>query len=270
MLPIRDINPTRIFPIITISLIAANILIFFGWQNGMAGSDAEIEEFLYENAAIACEIRTGDPLTQSEINSGVCDDQNGIEGSPGPAGTSEAHPDKDVLLSVVVSMFLHGGLFHLFGNMWFLWIFGNNIEDAMGPRRFVAFYLLAGVLAALAQIFSDRSSPLPLVGASGAVSAIMGAYVVLYPKVRVHSILVLGFFITRISLPAYVMLLYWAALQMVGSLVGGQSAGGVAFVAHLGGFAAGVVMIKLFTKPDLLAAARRQPLMFTTSQPWRY
>ena len=164
-------------------------------------------------------------------------------------------------------------LYHILGNMWFLWIFGNNIEDAMGHRRFVAFYLLTGVVATAAHIFTDRSSPLPLVGASGAISAVMGAYLVLYPKVRVHTIVWLGFFITRITLPAYFMLLYWAALQLLGSapaLAGAQSAGGVAFVAHLGGFVAGVALIKLFTKPDLLAAARRQPLMFTTSQPWRY
>ena len=110
-------------------------------------------------------------------------------------------------------------------------------------------------------------------GASGAISAIMGAYLVLYPKVRVHCILFLGFFITRITLPAYAMLLYWAALQLIGSapaIAGVQTAGGVAFAAHLGGFVVGVALIKLFAKPDLLAAARRQPLMFATSQPWRY
>jgi membrane associated rhomboid family serine protease len=107
-----------------------------------------------------------------------------------------------------------------------------------------------------------------VVGASGAISGIMGAYLILYPKVRVHTLLVLGFFITTLTLPAYFMLLYWAALQLAGTAF--QSSGGVAFMAHVGGFVAGVVLIRLFTKPDLLAAARRQPTVFTTNQPWRY
>jgi membrane associated rhomboid family serine protease len=152
--------------------------------------------------------------------------------------------------------------------MWFLWVFGNNIEDAMGHGRFVAFYLVCGVLAGLAHIITDPSSPLPVVGASGAISGIMGAYLVLYPKVRVHTLVVLGFFITTLTLPAYFMLLYWAVLQLAGTAF--QSSGGVAFMAHVGGFVAGVVLIKLFTKPDLLAAARRQPTVFTTHKPWRY
>ena len=253
MFPYKDDNPTVLTPFMTVGIIAATSAIWILYQGG--GAEPRLSQSVCDLGAIPARL-FGYPVQAILTPRGsvtVC----------GGVGGGAWH-------TIVSSVFLHGGWFHLIGNMWFLWIFGNNIEDAMGPRRFVAFYLLAGVLAALAQIFSDRSSSLPLVGASGAVSAIMGAYVVLYPKVRVHSILVLGFFITRISLPAYVMLLYWAALQMVGSLVGGQSAGGVAFVAHLGGFAAGVVMIKLFTKPDLLAAARRQPLMFTTSQPWRY
>ncbi len=253
MFPYKDDNPTVLTPFVTVGIIVATSAIWMLYQGG--GAEPRLSQSVCDLGAIPARLfgYPVQPILTSRGPVTVC----------GGAGGCAWH-------TIVSSVFLHGGWFHLIGNMWFLWIFGNNIEDAMGPRRFVAFYLLAGVLAALAQIFTDRSSPLPHVGASGAISAIMGAYVVLYPKVRVHSILVLGFFITRISLPAYVMLLYWAALQMVGSLAGGQSAGGVAFVAHLGGFAAGVAMIKLFTKPDLLAAARRQPLMFTTSQPWRY
>ena len=253
MFPYKDDNPTVLTPFMTVGIIALTSAVWILYQGG--GAEPRLSQSVCDFGAIPARLfgYPVQPILTARGPVTVC----------GGAAGGAWH-------TMVSSVFLHGGWFHLIGNMWFLWIFGNNIEDAMGPRRFVAFYLLAGVLAALAQILTDRSSPLPLVGASGAISAIMGAYVVLYPKVRVHSILVLGFFITRISLPAYVMLLYWAALQMVGSLAGGQSGGGVAFVAHLGGFAAGVAMIKFFTKPDLLAAARRQPLMFTTSQPWRY
>jgi membrane associated rhomboid family serine protease len=156
-------------------------------------------------------------------------------------------------------MFLHGGWFHLIGNMWFLWVFGNNIEDAMGHGRFVAFYLVCGLLAAAAQVAAGPSSPIPMVGASGAISGVMGAYLVLYPRVRVHTLVFLGFFITRWTLPAYMMLLYWALIQALGSLpslAGVEVGGGVAFIAHLGGFVAGVALIKLFARPEYVARHR--------------
>jgi len=173
--------------------------------------------------------------------------------------------------TVVTSIFLHGGWFHLAGNMWFLWVFGNNIEDAMGHARFVVFYLISGVVAALAQMIFDTSSPIPLVGASGAVSGIMGAYLVLYPKVRVHT-LVWIVFIFRVQVPAYFMLLYWAFLQLVGSLpsMGGTATGGVAFLAHLGGFVFGVALIKVFAKPELLAAhTSEHPRIVLRDRYWR-
>jgi membrane associated rhomboid family serine protease len=156
-------------------------------------------------------------------------------------------------------MFLHGGWFHLIGNMWFLWIFGNNVEDSMGRGRFVAFYLLCGVLAAAAQVVTQPSSRVPMVGASGAISGVMGAYLVLYPKVRVHLLVFLGFFVTTVAVPAYLMLLYWAFLQLVGGLpsIGAEARGGVAFMAHLGGFVAGVALIKLFARAQLVEEHRR-------------
>ncbi len=232
MLPIRDINPTRIFPIITISLIAANVLIFFGWQNGMAGSDAEIEEFLYENAAIACEIRTGDPLTQLEINNSICDDENGAEGSRAPGASSEAHPDKDVLLSVLVSMFLHGGLIHLLGNMWFLWIFGNNIEEAFGSIGYLIMYLAAGIAATGAFVLANLGSTDPLVGASGAIAGVLGAYLVLFPR---HQVLTLVF-VLFVPIPAIVFLSIWFFSQFA------ISDASVAWEAHVGGFIFGAVV----------------------------
>jgi membrane associated rhomboid family serine protease len=163
--------------------------------------------------------------------------------------------------TLLTSMFLHGGWFHLIGNMWFLWVFGNNIEDAMGHGRFVGFYLLCGLLAAAAQMAIEPGARVPMVGASGAISGVMGAYLVLYPRVRVHMLIFLGFFVTTAVVSAYLMLLYWAFLQVLGtlpSLGGAAQGGGVAFMAHLGGFVAGVALIKLFAKPELLAAHRRQ------------
>jgi membrane associated rhomboid family serine protease len=160
--------------------------------------------------------------------------------------------------NVLTHMFLHGSWMHLLGNMWFLWLFGNNIEDSMTRPRFIAFYLLCGLAAAVAQIVTDPSSRIPMVGASGAISGVMGAYLVLYPRVRVFTLLPLGFFITSIALPAWAMLVYWTFLQVAGgltSIVGGEG-GGVAFWAHIGGFVAGLVLIKLFERSDRLAAHR--------------
>jgi membrane associated rhomboid family serine protease len=156
------------------------------------------------------------------------------------------------------SMFLHGGWLHLIGNMWFLWLFGNNVEDSMGHGRYLVFYLLCGLAAAAAQTLVNPNSAIPMVGASGAISGVMGAYIVLYPKVRVHMIIFLGFFITRAVVPAYVMLGYWFLLQIVGGLpsLGGEDTGGVAVWAHAGGFLAGAVLILLFRDEDLVARHR--------------
>ena len=156
--------------------------------------------------------------------------------------------------NVLTSMFLHGSWMHLLGNMWFLWLFGNNVEDAMGHFRFVGFYLLTGVAAALTQVVLNPASGVPMVGASGAISGVMGAYVVLYPRVRVFVLVPLGFFITSMAWPAWVMLGYWLLLQFLSGLTAlGQEAGGVAFWAHFGGFVAGVVLIKIFARADYIA-----------------
>jgi membrane associated rhomboid family serine protease len=155
---------------------------------------------------------------------------------------------------VVTSMFLHGGWMHLLFNMWFLWIFGNNVEDSMGRARFVVFYLLSGIGAAAAQVISDPASAAPMVGASGAIGGVMGAYVILYPRVRVYCFIPIGFFLTTIALPAWAMLGYWMVLQLLPALLGVQS--GTAFWAHIGGFLAGAALIKLFTRPEYLAARR--------------
>jgi len=161
-------------------------------------------------------------------------------------------------LHVLTSMFLHGSWMHLLGNMWFLWIFGNNVEDSMGRGRFLAFYLLSGLAAALLQVLITPDSVVPMVGASGAISGVMGGYVVLYPFVRVYVLIFLGFFLTSVALPAWTMVGYWVFLQILSGLValGGTELGGVAFWAHVGGFFAGVALVRLFARGDYVSAHR--------------
>ena len=153
-------------------------------------------------------------------------------------------------------MFLHGGWMHLIGNMWFLWLFGNNVEDSMGHLRFIAFYLLTGLAAALGQVIVSPDSIVPMVGASGAISGVMGAYLVLYPRVKVYTLVPIFIFFTSIALPAWAMLGYWFVLQLLSGFFSPGDMGGVAFWAHIGGFIAGVVLIKLFARADYIAAHR--------------
>jgi len=159
------------------------------------------------------------------------------------------------LWTLVTSMFLHGGFFHIIGNMLYLWIFGNNVEDSMGHVRFLVFYLLCGLAAAALQIAFQPDSPVPMVGASGAIGGVMGAYIVLYPRVRVHMLVVLGFYVTTIAVPAAFMLGYWFLLQLLGGAmdIGARPGGGTAFWAHIGGFAAGMLLIFAFRDLELLA-----------------
>jgi rhomboid family protein len=254
--PYKDDNPTVLTPVVTLGIIAVTSLVWLFVQAG--GSEPRLTESVCRLGAIPARL-LGNPVQPVLTPGGpllVCAD----------SADAAWH-------TLVSSVFLHAGWFHLIGNMWFLWIFGNNIEDAMGHGRFVAFYLVSGVLAALGHVLTDQASPLPLVGASGAVSGIMGAYLVLYPKVRVHTLIFLGFFVTTVTLPAYFMLILWAAVQLAGSLpalAGAESGGGVAFTAHVTGFVAGALLIKLFARPDLLAATRRHSMAFSSRQPWRY
>jgi membrane associated rhomboid family serine protease len=164
--------------------------------------------------------------------------------------------------ALFTSMFLHGGWMHLIGNLWFLWIFGNNVEDSMGHGRFLVFYLLTGTVAAVSHVISAPESALPMVGASGAISAIMGAYLVLYPRARVHTLFIIIIFIRVFPLPAWFFLLYWFSIQLASSalpVAGGG--GGVAFWAHIGGFLAGLALVKLFKNPALVNAKRAGVLL---------
>jgi membrane associated rhomboid family serine protease len=151
-------------------------------------------------------------------------------------------------------MFLHGSWLHIIVNMWFLWVFGDNVEGAMGAFRFVVFYLLCGLAAAAAQTLTAPQSTIPMVGASGAIGGVMGAYARLYPRVQIQTLIFLGFFVTVIAVPAMVMLGYWFLLQFLSGLPAlGETRGGVAFWAHIGGFACGFLVIGLFRRADYLA-----------------
>ena len=159
-------------------------------------------------------------------------------------------PDQFSFLNVLTSMFLHGGWMHLLGNMWFLWIFGDNIEDILGSAKFLLFYLLCGIAAAIAQFLADPGSRVPMGGASGAIAGVMGAYMVKFPHSRIHTLLFIFFFITTVEVPAWLMLIYWFVINLfsgVGSIgySHANQGGGVAFLAHVGGFLAGIALIYL-------------------------
>jgi membrane associated rhomboid family serine protease len=240
MFPYRDDNPTLGTPVVTFALILLNIAVWVLVQ-GM-GAEPYLSKSVCELGLIPGEflgrIPPGHAVPMSESTTCVMDaDQEWF--------------------SPLTSMFLHGGWFHLIGNMWFLWLFGNNVEDSQGHVRFAAFYLLSGLAAAAAQTLANPNSAIPMVGASGAISGVMGAYIVLYPRVRIHMLVILGFFITRIAVPAFLMLGYWFLIQLLGGLPTlGEEKGGVAFWAHAGGFIAGAALILVF-KDDALVARHR-------------
>jgi len=227
LIPLKDENPAEIVPYVTFLLLAANIAVWV-WVQG-AGEMEALRASVVEYGATPCQI------------AGSC------------PGVGPRFP------SLLSSMFLHGGWGHLLGNMLFLWVFGNNIEDSMGHSRFVLFYLGTGLAAAVTQIVLAPASAIPMVGASGAISGIMGAYIVLYPTVRVRTYFPPIFFF---NVRAFILLGYWFVLQLflgleaLGPEMGEE--GGVAFWAHIGGFVAGLVLIKLFEKPELTSAKKRK------------
>ncbi len=218
MIPIHDDNPTEITPYVTIGLIAACVLVFL-WQ-----------------------LSLGDAVQQAVYAFGVV-----------PAvlfDLAELPPQLAVVppwTTIFTSMFMHGGWMHLLGNMLYLWIFGNNVEDAMGHARFIVFYLLCGVAAVFAQALPDPDSTIPMIGASGAISGVLGAYLLLYPHARVIVVIPIGFYMHPMAMPAGWVLVFWFVFQAIGSLAAaGQEGGGVAFGAHIGGFIAGMLLIPFF------------------------
>ena len=242
MFPYRDENETQRTAIVTVAIIALNVLTWLLVQG--AGSTVSLARSVCDLGLIPGELTGSLPVgTRFPIGDGlVC------ATDPGPQ-----------VSHLVTSMFLHGSWMHLLGNMWFLWLFGNNVEDAMGRPRFIVFYLLCGLAAAIAQVVTKPDSAIPMVGASGAISGVMGGYLVLYPHVRVFALVPIGFILTSVALPAWMMLVYWLLIQFVSGLAAfGGDVGGVAFWAHVGGFVTGVVLVKLFARSDYLAAHRAQ------------
>ena len=234
MFPLRDDNPTEIFPIITLLIIAACVWVWISVQ--------------------------GAGLSEQVLNSSIC----GLGAIPAEVTGRSAQALQEgpcrlgglTWQALFTSMFLHGSWMHLIGNMWFFWIFGNNVEDSMGHLRFLVFYLLAGLIAAGAHVLTDPTSMTPMVGASGAISAIMGAYLVMYPRAVVHTLFFFVIFVRIIPLPAWIILGYWIAIQVASSLAAPSGGGGIAYTAHIGGFTAGMLLIFLFRNPKLVAAKR--------------
>lgn len=242
VLPLRDDNPTRTRPLVTMGIIAICVYIFAAVQP----HDARDERFLYEHAAVPCEVAHGQPL--SEELGEECGARVTIPGQP---FDEPVFPDKNVFLAVIVSMFLHGSWAHVLGNMLFLWVFGNNVEDAFGKVPYLGFYLLIGVVAAATHIVTQVNSVVPVVGASGAIAGVMGAYLVLFPHARILTLVPLFIFIQFIYLPAYVVLVGWFLLQFLTN-----PNTGVAVAAHIGGFVAGAA-IALLVRPIVIP--RRPP-----------
>ncbi len=224
MIPLRDANPTRRTPLVTLA-IAVACFVVFAWELGLLASGGEVA------------------LDAVVTSWGVV-----------PADLTAAWSRGDVLsretATLIASQFLHGSWLHLLGNMLYLWIFGNNVEDRLGRVVFVVFYLTGGVLAGLSQVAIDPSSSVPTIGASGAIAATLGAYLVLFPRARITSLVFLGFFYQLINVPAIIVLGLWFVLQVVDGIasLGVTTVGGVAVFAHIGGFVAGAVAARLFVR----------------------
>lgn len=251
MIPIRDANPTKRVPVLTVGLIAANVVVFLLWQPSF-GTELAQQEFFYCHAEIPFEVTHQENLAEGGLPArrAIDRDLGAGTGREVQSFLQRACPDKSWALSIFVAMFLHGGLLHIAGNMLYLWIFGNNVEDRLGYLVYPIFYVLGGLAATGVQIAFDPSSTIPSLGASGAIGAVLGAYAVLFPHARVTT-LVFFFLITVVEVPAGVLLVFWFLLQLVSGAgqLGTNVNGGVAFWAHVGGFAFGALVAWLFYRP---------------------
>jgi len=220
VIPIRDINPTARFPLVTILIIGINCAVFlYQLTLGRTGE----EHFIAAHAFIPKELFL-----------------------PVAADMRSA-----TMMTLITSLFLHGGILHIAGNMLYLWIFGNNVEDAMTRIRFVLFYLLCGIAATGSHALQNPSSAVPLIGASGAISGVLGAYLLLYPRARVLTLMMFGFYIRTVSVPAMVVLGFWFVFQFLSVLATSSTGGGVAWGAHIGGFISGLLLTGLFKRRDV-------------------
>jgi membrane associated rhomboid family serine protease len=235
VLPLKDNVPTRSLPAISVALIVVNVAVylyeFFLWFEPAARPSLGprlYEQFVVEFGLIPC--RFGD----------ICPPRLDTALAVAPAP----------MLTIFTSMFVHGGLLHVGGNMLYLWIFGKSVEDSMGHGRFLVFYFVCGLAAAAAQYVLDPASAIPMVGASGAVSGTLGAYLLLHPRARIWTLVVFGFFVRVIPVPALIVLGFWIVLQVVNGVFtfAHGDTGGVAFVAHVGGFVAGLLLLGVFRR----------------------
>jgi membrane associated rhomboid family serine protease len=246
VIPLGDENHTIRFPFVTCLLLVALVAVWVAVQG--AGLD--------ELRLVASVCNLG--LVPGELT-GRAAPGTAIRVAEGVACVVDRDPIN--VLTPLTSMFLHGGWGHLLGNALFLWVFGNNVEDSMGRLRFMVFYLVCGLAAALAQIAIDPASPVPMVGASGAISGVLGGYLVLYPRVHVRVLLIVFIFVQIVRVPAYLVLLLWIGYQLVLGLplltgLAPDVSSGVAVFAHIGGFAAGVLLVRLFARSDYIAQHR--------------
>ena len=243
MFPLRDNIKSRSFPVVTLAIIVICTIVWFLFEQSFWNISATGDERVVEYGAIPYEItQPGDECAPDQTGTQlICEGQEGVSGSA---------PDQPPWwVTIFTSMFMHGSFLHLAGNMLFLWIFGNNVEDSMGPFRFVVFYLLGGVVALLGQVAIEPDAAVPTVGASGAIAAVLGGYARLYPRARVITLIFIVIIFTVVELPALLVLGLWFLLQLaygandIAQPVGG---GGVAYFAHIGGFLFGLLAIKLF------------------------
>ena len=228
MIPIKDINPTERFAIVTLVIIVLNIAVFlYELALGPQAGEMFVDSFA---------------LIPARLFSRIPEPSHAV-----PAGAA-----------IFTSMFLHGGFLHIAGNMLYLWIFGNNVEDSMGRIRFIVFYFLCGIAAAYSHALANADSTMPMIGASGAISGVLGAYLVLYPRARVLTLIAFGLYIRTVEVPAMFVLGFWFVLQFLNALLSSGAGGGVAWFAHIGGFIAGILLIGIFKRRDVHWWSRRR------------
>jgi membrane associated rhomboid family serine protease len=236
--PYKDDNPRIVVPFVTYGIIALNLVVFF-YQMGLAFTAGQ--EFTLSFGLIPA---TFTDLPRGEITSAYAQYLNDATNSRIFLDATPHSP----FLTVFTSMFIHGGIAHIFGNMLFLWIFGDNVEGALGHVKFAVFYILCGIGAAAGQVFIDVNSMVPMIGASGAIAGVLAAYMLRYPRARIHTFVFLVIIFTTIKVPAYVMIGIWFATQVLSGIgaLGIDTSGGVAWFAHIGGFITGVLLERFF------------------------
>ena len=264
LIPIRDENPTSRTAVVTLGLIVLNVIAFLAWQPTFK-SDVTQQKFFFCHAEIPWETTHQESLAEggAEARAAIHADL-GVSGSQAAGIQQELQricPDKSWWQSIFVAMFLHGGWLHIGGNMLYLWIFGNNVEDKIGRLKYLVFYFISGLAAAALQTATSPNSVVPSLGASGAIAGVLGAYIVMFPRRRVLSIVPIVFFFSLIALPAVVVLGFWFVLQFFSgaTTLAQHVTGGVAYFAHVGGFVTGVLAALLFF-PKEWRRPRPEPL----------